>query len=78
MTERTVFDYILAGEIPCYKVYEDDWVLAFLDVNPLSPGHTLVIPKERVPFLHLLSPDSGCVHPIAKDPSDMMEALGLD
>jgi histidine triad (HIT) family protein len=59
MNERTVFDYILAGEIPCYKVYEDDWVLAFLDVNPLSPGHTLVIPKERVSFLHELSPDSG-------------------
>jgi len=43
---ETVFAKILRGEIPCHKVYEDEHVLAFLDVNPLSDGHTLVIPKE--------------------------------
>ena len=43
---ETVFAKILRGEIPCHKVYEDEQVLAFLDVNPLSDGHTLVIPKE--------------------------------
>lgn len=43
---ETVFAKILRGEIPCHRVYEDDAVLAFLDVNPLSRGHTLVIPKE--------------------------------
>jgi histidine triad (HIT) family protein len=40
-----IFAKILRGEIPCYKVYEDDHVLAFLDIMPRSPGHTLVIPK---------------------------------
>lgn len=54
----TVFDKILAGEIPCHRVYEDDRVLAFLDVNPLAPGHTLVIPKQRAAFLHELSDES--------------------
>jgi histidine triad (HIT) family protein len=51
-SQETIFSKILDGEIPCYKVYEDDLVLAFLDVGPLSPGHTLVIPKERKAFLH--------------------------
>jgi len=53
--QETVFDKIISGEIPCHKVYEDDHVLAFLDIGPLSRGHTLVIPKERKPFLHELS-----------------------
>lgn len=51
----TVFDKILDGELPCHKVYEDDHVLAFLDIAPLTEGHTLVIPKERKAFLHELS-----------------------
>jgi histidine triad (HIT) family protein len=51
----TIFDKILDGEIPCQKVYEDDHVLAFLDIAPLSEGHTLVIPKERKAQLHELS-----------------------
>lgn len=54
----TIFDRILAGEVPCYRVYEDSHVLAFLDIGPLSPGHTLVIPKERVAHLHDLSDDA--------------------
>lgn len=54
----TIFDKILDGEIPCHRVYEDDHVLAFLDVGPLSRGHTLVIPKERKAFLHELSDES--------------------
>lgn len=58
MTEPTIFDRILDGEIPCHRVYEDEHVLAFLDVGPLSAGHTLVIPKERKAFLHELSDDS--------------------
>ena len=55
---ETIFDKILAGEIPCHRVHEDEHVLAFLDVNPLSPGHTLVIPKQRAAFLHELSDES--------------------
>lgn len=56
--ERTVFDKILDGEIPCHRVYEDERVLAFLDIGPLADGHTLVIPKERKARLHELSDDS--------------------
>jgi histidine triad (HIT) family protein len=54
----TIFDRILDGEIPCHRVYEDEHVLAFLDIGPLSRGHTLVIPKERRAFLHELSDES--------------------
>lgn len=42
----TVFSKIIAGQIPCHRLYEDDRVLAFLDIEPLSPGHALVIPKR--------------------------------
>ncbi len=55
---ETVFSKILRGEIPCHKVYEDDLVLSFLDVAPLSPGHTLVIPKEPAETLDQLSDES--------------------
>src|SRR5436305_661775 len=54
----TIFDKILSGEIPSYKVYEDEHVFAFLDIGPLSAGHTLVIPKERKAQLHQLSDES--------------------
>ena len=54
----SIFGKIIAGEIPCHRVYEDGHVLAFLDVSPLSPGHTLVIPKEAVATLDQLSDDS--------------------
>jgi len=55
---ETIFDKILRGEIPCHKLYEDDWVLAFLDIAPLSFGHALVIPKERARTLDQLSDES--------------------
>mgnify|MGYP001016239465 CR=1 FL=1 len=42
-----IFCKIIKGEIPCYKVYEDNNFLAFLDINPLNPGHTLLIPKKH-------------------------------
>ena len=44
--QPTIFDKILSGEIPSWKVYEDDHVFAFLDIGPLSDGHTLVIPRS--------------------------------
>lgn len=56
--EPTIFDKILDGDIPCHRVYEDDHVLAFLDIGPLSEGHTLVIPKERKAELHELSDEA--------------------
>jgi len=46
MSDRTLFEKIVAGEIPSYTVYEDETTYAFLDANPLAPGHTLVIPKK--------------------------------
>jgi histidine triad (HIT) family protein len=55
---ETVFSKILRGEIPCHKVYEDEHVLAFLDVSPLSPGHTLVIPREPAVTLDAMSDES--------------------
>ncbi|MEZ6017784.1 MAG: HIT domain-containing protein [Planctomycetota bacterium] len=55
----TIFDKLLDGELPCHRVYEDEHVLAFLDIFPLAPGHTLVIPKERKAHLHELSEASG-------------------
>ena len=55
MSDSTIFGKILDGTIPCHRVYEDEQVLAFLDVNPISPGHTLVIPKQCVAHLHELS-----------------------
>lgn len=54
----TIFRRIIDGEVPCHKVYEDDKVLAFLDINPLSRGHTLVIPKEPAETLDQLSDES--------------------
>jgi histidine triad (HIT) family protein len=47
----TIFSRIIKGEIPCYKIAEDDQFFAFLDINPLSKGHTLVIPKMEVDYI---------------------------
>ncbi|MBE6283931.1 MAG: HIT family protein [Mediterranea massiliensis] len=51
----TIFSMIVAGEIPCYKIAEDDKFFAFLDINPLVKGHTLVIPKQEVDYIFDLS-----------------------
>src|SRR5580765_5659811 len=51
------FAKILRGEFPCHKVYEDDHVLAFLDIMPRSPGHTLVIPKAPARNILDITPD---------------------
>lgn len=48
----SIFSKIIAGEIPCYKIYEDEKTLAFLDIHPETPGHTLVIPKVEVDKLY--------------------------
>ena len=54
---ETIFSKILRGEIPCHKVYEDDKVLAFLDIMPRAPGHTLVLPKAPARNLLDVKPD---------------------
>ena len=50
----SIFSKIIAGEIPCYKIYEDEKTLAFLDIHPETPGHTLVVPKVEVDKLYEL------------------------
>jgi histidine triad (HIT) family protein len=52
-----IFAKILRGEIPCYKVYEDEKALAFLDIMPRAPGHTLVIPKAAARNILDIAPD---------------------
>ena len=51
----TIFSRIVAGEIPCYKIAETEKFFAFLDINPLVKGHTLVIPKQEVDYIFDLS-----------------------
>ena len=63
----TIFSRIVAGEIPCYKVAENDKFFAFLDINPLVKGHTLVIPKQEVDYIFDLSDeDLAAMHVFAK------------
>ncbi|MBR6272971.1 MAG: HIT family protein [Bacteroidales bacterium] len=53
----TIFTRIIQGEIPCYKIAEDDRFFAFLDINPLSKGHTLVVPKQETDYIFNLEDD---------------------
>lgn len=55
---NNIFAKILRGELPCHKVYEDEHTLAFLDIMPRSPGHTLVIPKTPARNILDIAPDS--------------------
>jgi len=54
----SIFTRIIKGEIPCYKIAEDEHFIAFLDINPLAKGHTLVVPKEETDYLFDLSDES--------------------
>jgi histidine triad (HIT) family protein len=63
----TIFSKIVAGEIPCYKVFETDRCLAFLDINPVVRGHVLCIPKQEVDYIFDLDDDLFCeLHLFAK------------
>ena len=63
----TIFSKIVAGEIPSYKVAEDDKFYAFLDINPLVKGHTLVVPKKDVDYIYDLSDEElAAMHVFAK------------
>lgn len=57
MSEKTIFSRIIDGEIPAFRLYEDDQCIAILDVFPASPGHVLVIPKESIDHWYDVSPD---------------------
>lgn len=54
----SIFTKIINGEIPCHKVAEDEHFLAFLDINPLAKGHTLVIPKKEVDYIFDLNDET--------------------
>lgn len=63
----TIFSRIIAGEIPCYKVAENDKFFAFLDINPLVKGHTLVVPKQEVDYIFDLNDEYlAAMHVFAK------------
>lgn len=63
----TIFSKIVAGEIPSYEVAEDDKFYAFLDINPLVKGHTLVVPKKEVDYIYDLSDEElAAMHVFAK------------
>ena len=71
-----LFCKIIKGDIPCYKIYEDELVLAFLDVNPNSDGHTLVIPKKHFEnifdtdndiIMHMIDVIKSNIYPLLKE-----------
>ena len=57
MTTDCLFCRIISGEIPSHKVYEDENILAFLDIRPVNPGHILIIPKHHSPDIYTLPPE---------------------
>ncbi|HUS45206.1 MAG TPA: HIT family protein [Phycisphaerae bacterium] len=78
-----IFCKIAAGEIPCTKVYEDDLCLAFMDIGPISPGHTLLIPKRHYETIMEMPPDE-VAHLAARIPAlaaavkDTAQAEGIN
>jgi len=77
---NNIFAKIIRGELPCYKIYEDDQVLAFLDIMPRAPGHTLVLPKAPARNLLDVGPDD--LAAVAKATQKVakagMQAFGAD
>lgn len=70
----TIFSRIIAGEIPCYKVAENDKFFAFLDINPLVKGHTLVVPKQEIDYIYDLNDDDlAAMHVFAKSVARAIE-----
>ena len=77
--DNCLFCKIIAGEIPSSKVYEDDFVFAFRDINPQAPVHVLVVPKEHIPCVDAIGADNSayvakCFEAIAK----IAKAEGLE
>ncbi len=77
---NNIFAKILRGEMPCYKVYEDDKALAFLDIMPRAPGHTLVLPKASARNILDVAPDdlAHVVKVAQKIAKAGIEVLGAD
>ncbi len=80
--QNNIFAKILRGELPCHRVYEDEHVLAFLDIMPRAPGHTLVIPKTPARNLLDIDPNAlaetiKAVQKVAKAAQKVFEADGI-
>ena len=76
--EVCIFCRIVKGEIPCFKVYEDDRVLAFEDVNPITEGHTLIIPKAHSENLwEIPSEDLMAIHLASKKVAQAIKGTPL-
>lgn len=75
-----IFCKIVAGQIPCTKVYEDAACLAFMDINPISPGHTLVVPKRHYEAITEMSADEAAAlfRPIPSLAAAVKEAIGAE
>lgn len=58
MTQDCIFCKIIAGDIPCFKLYEDDATIAFMDINPVHPGHALVVPREHAEDVFSISEEA--------------------
>lgn len=72
----SIFSRIIAGEIPCYKIAENDRFFAFLDINPLTEGHTLVVPKQEVDYIFDLNDkDLADIHVFAKSVARAIESV---
>jgi histidine triad (HIT) family protein len=72
----SIFTKIVKGEIPCHKVAEDENYLAFLDINPLAKGHTLVIPKQEVDYIFDLDDELLCgLHLFSKRVAKAVETV---
>ncbi len=74
----SIFTKIINGEIPCYKIYEDEKTMAFLDINPETPGHTLVVPKAEVDKIYELSDEdyTALMNTVKKLSAHMEKVLG--
>lgn len=78
-----IFCRIVAGEIPCFKIYEDDATLAFMDINPVHPGHALAIVKDHHPDLFvipagLLAATAGTLQKVAAAIQKTVEPQGMN
>lgn len=78
MSDECIFCQIIEGEMPSHQIYEDDKVVAFLDVNPVSKGHTLVVPKEHVDDIHEAEHMDYMWEPLVKVANTVKEEFGAE
>ncbi|MEC7838437.1 MAG: histidine triad nucleotide-binding protein [Chlamydiota bacterium] len=75
----TIFGKIVRGELPADKVYEDETILAFKDINPIAPVHILIIPKKEIPDLQsLAAEDAHLVSSMVQVAQQLAKEFGLD